>query len=960
MANAMDSRGPNTTLVLSASFEAMAACALDKLTRWSEDHPLALSRCLVVVPTAAATHLFRSQLEAALPRTGSVVLLPFITTPGALIEEWLRRSDRLHRIADPILREAILEDAFAAAASDTPPPFRAQGGLARRALQFYDELRLNGFEMGGFVERALEELEAPDDEGAQKMAAQTRFLHASIEGYEQKLSASSHLDPVSARAVLAEERFPFRRAVVLGGGTLSPLDGHLLEHAKGLEELSFIAVGELAELPEWMKRFAPSAQTFPGTGRPLPDLLTPEPLVARDREESLVDAVRFIRSSGVHPDRVALVVPQPLPYLYLAKKVLSEASISFQLHDTFPLAAEPYLAAFDLALELVATDGHRDAALALLRSPFFAFPGVGPVEVAAFDALTLRYHERGSTKRWASLHERKSRPELQPALPGMERADAAQRVLDPIAAIIDALRILSPLKGDAPITAKTACLRLFLQSFGAKLHGHRHERAKAAVDTILLRFDEAARLLGDEDVPADTFRDKLRRAFEAHTFEERTGTGGVHVVEARTAGFGAFDLVVLMGVNEGEWPARVERNIFYPQWLLREFGWPSDFHTLVTERARFDQLLQLSENLVALLRHQLEDEVPTVASPLLEDVEKRFGSRTTAAQRVTDPHALRDTVVTRSEALRRGLLPADEPVPHPRPSPGEIGKPPPVPEPLSPTSLELYLRCPFKYFSRYLLKIDEEEDVSESLTPLERGRILHDVLEVGFKEWDRGGDGRPRRIDPSSYDEAASLFRDIAARMIPREHRSIELSRLFGGPGERGAIEWLLRWELTKPGLSRRLLEYGFQTPLKLERGPSGEAPWFVRIKGRIDRAEIDERGHLHVFDYKSGRPPEPKVTLQVPLYAMCLSQELAAPVGDAAYLSFAEKRSISRTAFDDASARLIDTYRSIEEGRFPPRPHKDNLCNSCGFIGVCRREIQDVPESLDASKPRDPDAVKP
>jgi putative RecB family exonuclease len=179
-------------------------------------------------------------------------------------------------------------------------------------------------------------------------------------------------------------------------------------------------------------------------------------------------------------------------------------------------------------------------------------------------------------------------------------------------------------------------------------------------------------------------------------------------------------------------------------------------------------------------------------------------------------------------------------------------------------------------------------------------------------------------------------------KIVPPEHRRVELPRLFGGAGEPGAVEWLLRWELTRGPLERRLIEYGFQSPLRLEAGPRGEKPWFVRIKGRVDRADIDAQGRLHVFDYKSGRAPEPAVTLQVPLYAMCLSQDLNAPVAESAYLSFRDRRTVSRMDFQKTSALLIETYRSIQDGEFPPRPHQEPLCYSCGFVGVCRKQIQE------------------
>ncbi len=942
---------PKPVLVLCRGWRGVSAFASRTLKKQAERDPLALSRTVVLVPTAAAAHLYRNQLERDFSTKREVVFLPVITTPGPLFQDLAERSQGRVRLADPLLREALLEEGFQkAAASGSPPPFKVRAGLAPRVLQFYDELLQNRAELKDFTKRALEELEAPDDLGAARMAAQTRFLEASLEAYREALARLDLHDPPSVRRALSTEPFPYERALVLGSETLAPADLDFLTEARGLETLTVAAVDKVSALPASLADAAPDLHVDEEARATPPKLLTPAVHVARDREESLVDAVRFMKhledNKDLPPlDRVAIVVPRPLPYMYLAKKVLGEAGIPFELQDSFPLATEPFMAAVDLAIELVATDAHRNEALALLRSPFFVFKGVGPSEVAALDELTLRYREPGGLERWQRLWTRKSRPPTQPSLPGMEAGDAPRRALAPLGAILETGKALAELGTESSLGAKIRCLRDFLKTYTRTPPGERHQRARAAVDAILERLEEAARHVGDPSVDFRTFREKFRRAVEAHTFALRTGSGGVTVVDARSAGFGAFDLVILLGINEGEWPARGERNIFFPQWLLRDFGWPSDRKLLARERSRFQELLDLGREHLVLIRHQLEDEIPTVASPFLEEVETWLEESPHEAappmnDTDTDAETVLELVVTKSEALRRGLLEPSSPLPSER-RPGIVGSERAVPDPVSPTALELYLRCPFKYFSRYLLDLSEEEDVEAMLTPLERGRILHDLLHEGFKEWDAGR-SEPRPVEPETYDDALALFRAVAVKKIPPEHRSVELRRLFGGPGEAGALEWLLRREMARGPLQKRLLEHPFQTPLRLTEGPGGEKPWFVQIKGRVDRADVDASGRLHVYDYKSGRAPEASVTLQVPLYSMCLSQDLGTPIEESAYLSFRDRRSTARADYQKASALLVETFDAIQNGRFPPKPHRDTLCGSCGFVGVCRKEIQE------------------
>jgi RecB family exonuclease len=461
----------------------------------------------------------------------------------------------------------------------------------------------------------------------------------------------------------------------------------------------------------------------------------------------------------------------------------------------------------------------------------------------------------------------------------------------------------------------------------------RHERARGAFLSILERLSEAARQVGDAPMTFQTFRDKLHRALESHTFSLRTGSHGIQIVDSRSAGFGSFDLVLAVGLNEGEWPARAERNIFYPQWLLKDFGWPTDSETLAFERAAFADLLRLPDREVGLFRHLLEDEIPTVPSPFLEEAANVSRTHREGALKM-----MKARLISKAEALLNGAIPMDERFRLAR-HPGRMSQSVLDPEPVSATAFELYLRCPFKHFARYVLGLEEEEDLDESFTPMERGRILHDILQTGFDRWDAHETG-PRPITAENWDEALTLFRRIALEKIPSDRRAIEMARLFGCPGEPGAIEWLLRWEMRRGPLRRRLLEYGFGCTVDLERQTGDERPRTLRVKGRADRVDIDLHGKLHLFDYKSGRAPESKLTIQVPLYALCLSQELRAKTGEAAYLSLRDKKIVPRQDYNQALRRLRETSERISAGRFEPQPYHDRLCRTCGFVGVCRKEI--------------------
>ena len=99
--------------------------------------------------------------------------------------------------------------------------------------------------------------------------------------------------------------------------------------------------------------------------------------------------------------RAALVVQQPLPYVYVAREVLRSAGVPCQLFDTLPLAAEPYSAALDLVLSCVSANFARLPGIALLRSPHFRFaPPTAPLaaRLAALDRALAEAGYLGDTE----------------------------------------------------------------------------------------------------------------------------------------------------------------------------------------------------------------------------------------------------------------------------------------------------------------------------------------------------------------------------------------------------------------------------------------------------------------------------------------------------------------------------------------------------------------------------------
>ena len=372
---------------------------------------------LVVVPTHAAAAYLRRSIEDRLVAADAALVLPDLITPGELAG---RLGERLSQYPVPLTdteREVLAGVACRTAIEEGhEPPFHLRAGLIAEIVRFYDALRRNLQSVDTFERLALGALEpgAAEDRGAERLVRQTRFLVNAFRHFERLIETTDRVDDhVLRRRLIGEPALEPWRHVVLAVGDdttdrqgLFPADWDLLTRVHGLERIDIVATDAMVAGAFHERIY----QRLPGIeeARVLPHHRRPPPALrlshggapthtARDREEEVAGFARWVRremrstETGAIsvPDRMALVVRRPLPYVYLAREVLKSAGIPSQMFDALPLASEPYAAALDLVIAFVSSNCGRGPAIALLQSPHFRFgPAVtvlAPREVAALD-----------------------------------------------------------------------------------------------------------------------------------------------------------------------------------------------------------------------------------------------------------------------------------------------------------------------------------------------------------------------------------------------------------------------------------------------------------------------------------------------------------------------------------------------------------------------------------------------
>ena len=184
--------------------------------------------------------------------------------------------------------------------------------------------------------------------------------------------------------------------------------------------------------------------------------------------------------------------------------------------------------------------------------------------------------------------------------------------------------------------------------------------------------------------------------------------------------------------------------------------------------------------------------------------------------------------------------------------------------PASPTGVEEWAECPFRYLLSRVLRVEPterpEQDLAWSVSALVRGRLVHDVLREFYDE--RLTLARPGQHDAQDHERLEALARD----------RFTELE-VGGGTGHR------LAWENEQRAL---LLDLHTLLARDAELHPDlvptffeqsfgyGDADWpapvivleagrEVRLRGRMDRVDLGpdpaQPEQAIVIDYKTGAP---------------------------------------------------------------------------------------------------------
>lgn len=189
------------------------------------------------------------------------------------------------------------------------------------------------------------------------------------------------------------------------------------------------------------------------------------------------------------------------------------------------------------------------------------------------------------------------------------------------------------------------------------------------------------------------------------------------------------------------------------------------------------------------------------------------------------------------------------------------------------SQFEEYAKCPFKYFTNRLLKVKQELKYDITLTPLERGQLIHSILFRLYSEL------REKNLLPITKNRVEEVlqrakelaFQEFEAITIDHPYWKIDQERLVGSELILGMLRRWINYDVQVHEEGKKLVpnffevgfgsqkimgESDFQLTLRDELNLHG-----IKIKGKIDRIEVysdTESGEIYflVADYKTGSAP--------------------------------------------------------------------------------------------------------
>ena len=420
------------------------------------------------------------------------------------------------------------------------------------------------------------------------------------------------------------------------------------------------------------------------------------------------------------------------------------------------------------------------------------------------------------------------------------------------------------------------------------------------------------------------WRQWLEHALEDAGFRDTQVASPVLLTQLERLAFRRFDAVVLIGADAARLPGRAASPLFLAERLRAELGLADAPARAAALRADLMHLLAVNDAVCITWRGAADGAGGEAGapSPYVEMLDAaHFAAFGTPLIEHYDQADAKTVSIAGVQAAptAAALFPAA----------------------LSASALNSLIACPYQFFARHLLGLEEPDAVREEMEKRDYGQWVHRVLHLFHQR-------RPL-IAGLARDallaEMQVLADEVFAPAITFNYLSLGWKLRFMQLAPR-YLEWQAKWE--EDGWRFKDGEVRSARELALADGES------VMLKGRLDRIDaitdkLTGEEHLAVIDYKTqsqqtlrDKLKRPGEDVQLPVYALLAGDAVAS----ALYLGLERDKVGHQSLPDDIQSlahsegdRLAATLSAIRGGAPLPAHGTERVCAMCEMRGLCRRD---------------------
>lgn len=384
----------------------------------------------------------------------------------------------------------------------------------------------------------------------------------------------------------------------------------------------------------------------------------------------------------------------------------------------------------------------------------------------------------------------------------------------------------------------------------------------------------------------------------------------------------AFDAVLLLGCDADHLPSVADGGRWFNDAVRSSLNLPT--RGTHAARQRDDLLALLAMNDCVLVTWQKDrNGEACLLSPYLQMLRDSHALKYGDDLAESELHAY----LKAEESHTLSLPQATQPAPNPATMLGTGVADDLVPASVSISAYNSLIACPYQFYARHILRLNELDEVQEVIEKRDYGERVHDILRRFHERYPQVS-GQPNELMQTALKQISqAVFADL-------------LQQDFA------AHAWLARWFAALPAYLEWQLENETQGWRYAEAESAFEMELAgVRLRGRIDRLDVKE-SEKRVFDYKtqdaqklSNKLKEPGEDVQLACYAYAHGASEAAFVSieNGKVKTIAPKHDVAQLAQLNAE-RLVQVMARIRGGAGLPANGIDQACVHCEMRGVCRK----------------------